>query len=161
MKKVEYSILYIFVILTLLFISCVSNGKSSEDFTKFIKKFYNDEEFQMSRIDFPIAGKVQEDGRIQIIEKEDWVILKPIDESNPDYKITTGKITEDLFRQQIVVKNTFSIDLEFTLNPTTNKWYLSTYSGISSVSLKAEVDPLVQDSSRSVRFVHPDSLKNE
>jgi hypothetical protein len=163
--KNTFALVFLGIILLYSLVSSCSGNKRDaqgrEDFKIFIEKFYKDKDFQLSRIDFPITGKIQEDGRVQIIEEENWEILKPLDPKSADYAIQIREISSDLIEQRIVVKQSFLIQLQFSLNPVSNDWYLSAYSGISGVAANAEVDPLLQDSSRTVRFVHPDSLKNE
>lgn len=152
------------LILGLLFLeACTPKGslptddQGREDFNAFINKFYSDINFQLERIDFPITGKMQEDGRPQIIEKEEWSVLKPIDPKDPDYKVYNRNIADDLIEQQIVVKRAFSIEMQFTLNQASNEWYLTSYTGVSGVAATANVDSMVQDSTRKVGFISNDS----
>ena len=163
MKKIFLSILA-FSFASLILFSCSGvkkDKKGREDFSVFIDKFYSDIEFQLSRIDFPITGKVQENGIPELIEKEDWVILKPVEKNNPEYVVQNIEIADDLIKQQIIVKQSFSIEMEFSLNKASNEWYLTSYTGVSGVAATPTVDSTLLDSTRTVRVVHPDSLKNE
>ncbi len=156
----------IFLIFT-AFSSCDSKGrlprdnKGREDFNVFIEKFYSDINFQLDRIDFPITGKKMEDGRFEIIEKNSWQILKPLDPNDKNIKVYNLNISDDLIEQQVVVNQAFSIEMQFSLNQVSKEWYLSSYTGINGIAANANIDPLLTDSTRRVRIIHPDSLKNE
>ncbi len=162
MKKIFFSMLA-FSFASLILFSCSGvkkDKKGREDFSVFIDKFYSDIEFQLSRINFPITGKVI-NGKPEFIHEEDWVILKPVDRKNPDYVVQNIEIAEDLIKQQIIVKQSFSIEMEFSLNQVSKEWFLSSYTGVSGVAASPTVDSTLLDSTRTVRVVHPDSLKNE
>lgn len=108
--------------------------KGREDFSAFIDKFYNDIEFQLSRIEFPVLTKPGEDGRPGFIEEENWRVMKPINKANADYEVTLIEISEDLMEQRILVKRTFIISLKYNLNKIDKQWYLTYYSGIGGES---------------------------
>jgi hypothetical protein len=104
------------------------DDKGREDFGAFIDKFYNDIEFQISRIEFPVLTKAGEDGRPGFIQEENWRVMKPINKANADYEVQLIEIAEDLMEQRILVKKAFIIVLKFNLN-IDNQWYLTYYSG--------------------------------
>jgi len=168
--KTNFSFAALLIFGLLLFEACTPKGtlprdnEGREDFKFFINKFYSDINFQLERVDFPITGKMQEDGRPQIIEKEEWSILKPIDPNDAGYKIYNRNIAHDLIEQQIVVKGAFSIEMQFTLNQTANEWYLTSYTGVSGVAATVKVDSMMLDSTRKVGFIRndsPDSFKKD
>jgi hypothetical protein len=102
MKSIYCSILL--ALFCSLFLSCSDikkDSKGREDFSIFINKFYSDIDFQLSRIEFPVLGGKLENGKNEIIEKEDWIILKPVDQKNPDYEVKNIEITDDLIEQKI------------------------------------------------------------
>ena len=139
MKSIYCSILLAFFYS--LFLSCSDikkDNKGREDFSVFINKFYSDIDFQLSRIEFPVPGSKLENGKVELIEKEDWTVLKPIDQKNPDYDVRNVEITDDLIEQRIVVKKSFIIKLQFSLNPVTKLWYLSSYPGVTGASASAK-----------------------
>jgi hypothetical protein len=161
--KTKITISLILIVGLSLLNACTRSGQlpkdnqGREDFNAFQQKFYNDVNFQLSRIDFPITGKIMEDGRVQIIEEEQWKVLKPIDFNNPAFKVIVRNKAYDLIEQQVIVNQAFSIDLQFSLNPASKEWYLSSYSGISDVVIKADVDSTLLDSTRSVRLIDSES----
>lgn len=106
------------------------DNKGREDFGAFIDKFYNDIEFQLSRIEFPVLTKPTEDGRPGFIEEENWRIMRPVNKANADYVVRLVEISDDLMEQHIVVKRAFVIVLKFNLNLANKQWYLTYYSGI-------------------------------
>ena len=129
------------------------DSKGRESFEYFINKFYSDIQFQMDRIDFPITGKIQENGLPKIIEREEWKILKPINRKNEQNKVVNINVSDDLIRQQIIVNNAYSITLEFSLNPASKEWYLSSYSGIGTVSSPTDSEQLLLDSTGTVKIL--------
>jgi hypothetical protein len=114
--------------------------KGREDFSAFIDKFYNDIEFQLSRVEFPVLTKPTEDGRPGLIEEENWRVMKPVNKANADYEVKLYEISEDLIEQRIIVKRAFIIELKYNLNPVDKQWYLTYYSGIGGQSYVGNKD---------------------
>ena len=147
MKSIYCSILL--ALFCSFFLSCSDikrDSKGREDFSIFIDKFYSDIDFQLSRIEFPVPGSKLENGKIELLEKEDWTVLKPIDQKNPDFDVRNVEITDELIEQRIVVKKSFIIKLQFSLNPVTKLWYLSSYPGVTgaraNTNLETEEKPI-------------------
>lgn len=151
------------LILSFIFISCGNqiekDAAGNEKFDSFVREFFSSEKFQLSRIQFPIAGK-KVDGSYVMIEEKDWKVLKPIDEKDPLNKTVTFKISSDYIKYSVVVGNAFSIDMEFNLDKTSKKWYLSSYSGMSATQVESQVDPELYDTSRQVLFKTNDNQSN-
>jgi hypothetical protein len=156
MKSIYCSILL--ALFCSLFLSCSDikkDSKGREDFSIFINKFYSDIDFQLSRIEFPVSGGKLENGKNEIIEKEDWIILKPVDQNNPDYEVKNIEITDDLIEQKIIVKKSFIIKLQFSLNRVTKLWYLSSYPGVTGASVDSKSE--IEENSENPVTVTPDS----
>ena len=160
MKKIILPLMLLSALI--LSLSSCSNSKKDkkgrEDFSIFIDKFYADIEFQLSRIEFPITGAEDESGKIEIIEKEDWTVLKPIERNNPDYETFIFELSDDLIEQRIIVKKTFIIKLQFSLNPVTKEWYLSSYPGIKGASGKVKSSTENEDVQIKVEKDQKDTL---
>jgi hypothetical protein len=128
----------IFAFFCIVILMSCGNGKSAsglplddrgrEDFGAFIDKFYNDINFQLSRVEFPVLTKAGEDGRPGFIEEENWRVMKAINSANADYEVQLIEIAEDFMEQRILVKKAFIIVLKFNLN-IDDQWYLTYYSG--------------------------------
>jgi hypothetical protein len=156
MKSIYCSILL--ALFCSLFLSCSDikrDNKGREDFSIFINKFYSDIDFQISRIEFPVTGSKLENGKNEIIEKEDWIILKPVDQNNPDYEVKNIEITDDLIEQKIIVKKSFIIKLQFSLNRVTKLWYLSSYPGVTGARVDTKSE--IEENSENPVTVTPDS----
>ena len=82
---------YIFL---LLFFICFCSPKQPEDFHKFIKRFYNDTTFQLSRIEFPIdvkeiSDEIENDSGslMQVYTKDNWRFRSRKDSDTMNFKI--------------------------------------------------------------------------
>jgi hypothetical protein len=95
-----------------------------ENFDEFYHKFHTDSVFQMSRIRFPLEGKMI-DGQDEIAwTKENWIVMrtKIYDIDHNQYK-TSFKKTETTFFQKFWLENSgLSADYRFELIG--KKWYL-------------------------------------
>ena len=76
---------YLPLLISLLLLSLVSchsskkslNKKSNiEDFESFYTKFHKDESFQMSRIKFPLQGKMVDESGDTKWSKQNWLMMK-------------------------------------------------------------------------------------
>ena len=69
-------------LLLLSLVSCHSSKKSInkksnvEDFESFYTKFHKDESFQMSRIKFPLQGKMVDESGDTKWTKQNWLMMK-------------------------------------------------------------------------------------
>ncbi len=156
MKSIYCSILLALFCSLLLSCSDIKkDSKGREDFSIFINKFYSDIDFQLTRIEFPVPGSKLENGKVELLEKEDWIILKPIDQKNPDFDVRNVEITDELIEQRIVVKKSFIIKLQFSLNPVTKLWYLSSYPGVTGA--RANTNSETEEKTINPVTVTPDS----
>lgn len=156
MKSIYCSILLALFCSLLLSCSDIKrDSKGREDFSIFINKFYSDIDFQLSRIEFPVPGSKLENGKVELLEKEDWTVLKPIDQKNPDFDVRNVEITDDLIEQRILVKKSFIVKLQFSLNRVTKLWYLSSYPGVTG----ARANPNSETEEKTINpvTVTPDS----
>lgn len=129
-----------------------------EDFTSFHEKFFNERTFQLSRIDFPVIGPMQEDGRPQFIEEEDWAVLQPTQKDDPSIQRQIVFTAEDLVEEYVVVQQAFVIKLRYSLQEATNQWFLTYYSGVSNPRLQPEADERFNDTSRTIAVIDSNAV---
>lgn len=129
-----------------------------EDFTAFHDKFFNERKFQLSRIDFPVMGPMQEDGRPKFIEEENWQVLQPTQKDDPKIKRQIVFTAEDLVEEYVVVQQAFVIKLRYSLQQATNQWYLTYYSGVSNPKLRPEADERFNDTSRTIAVIDSNAV---
>jgi hypothetical protein len=143
--KTKYTLLFI---LMLSFICCIGKqrpdkviGNNEENFDKFIKVFYSDSLFQMSRIIFPLSSDLNdtlsndsEQFKSPVLNRENWRILKDIYFKENDSIVNIdGEIFKRKFvrnysnvEESIYIENSgFFINIKFTLQ--NGKWYLIDY----------------------------------
>jgi hypothetical protein len=125
--------LYIIVILTILVSSpsCKSvkpktDNKSVavEDFDAFYKRFHEDVAFQMTRINFPLAGGLFEGNKTIKWTKNNWAPMKVKIDDVDSKKFKTSKLkTQTTFEQKVWIPNSgFKSEYKFEL--INNKWML-------------------------------------
>ena len=105
--------------------------KSSEDFNDFYTKFLKDEQFQLSRIEFPLEGEIVEDGKeIYEIEKKDWNMLigSIYDVDRAEYQVEIKEGPTDVFHRIYIDGSGVDIISKYKLIDT--KWYLVYYKSI-------------------------------
>jgi hypothetical protein len=100
-----------------------ANGR--EDFEAFYKKFHEDTLFQYQRIEFPLAG-IKGDGSEKVWTEEDWVLLKPIDLKNEDFKVYREQ-QGDFIKERIIYQDAFLIERNFSYSKESKKWLLTYY----------------------------------
>lgn len=137
-----------------------------EDFNAFHEKFFNEQKFQLSRIEFPVMGPMQEDGKPLFIEEEDWPMLKPTQKDDPTIKRQIVFTADDLVEEYVVVQQAFVIKIRYSLNKAINQWFLTYYSGVSDPQLRPSADERFDDSTRTIAvidttLVNSDSLNQE
>jgi len=114
---------------------------SKEDFDQFSKAFFTDSLFQMSRINFPLAGphslnvgSTFGDSIYSEWKEENWVMIKKLFQNQDSiikigqnvYKRRINK-TDSLVEERIFIENSGFEELQkFVLKD--GKWYLSYYS---------------------------------
>lgn len=118
--------------LVLLFLSSCGTSRKGvekeeakmEDFEQFYLKFHNDPNFQLSRIPFPIKGKLVEGSDDVEWTEDNWPIMKvPIwDINDPDFR-TDFERKETEFFQKVWIENTGFLS-EYRFELIDGKWYL-------------------------------------
>lgn len=121
-----------FFISLLLFslVSCHSSKKSSvkkssaEDFESFYTKFHKDESFQMSRIKFPLEGKMVDESGDTKWTKQNWLMMKVkiYDIDKKKYKVEYKKSKSSFYQKFWIEGSGFGAEYRFEL--LNNKWYL-------------------------------------
>ena len=131
-KRVTH-LIFLSAILCIALVACNSKVIQPEDFEAFYQKFTTDEEFQMSRIEFPLDGcETDDDTVIYWDNSEDWT---PITVSI--YNVDTTEFTVEKtysptkVELKIYIPNSgFGITKEFELIE--GKWYLVLYDSMST-----------------------------
>lgn len=122
------------VVLCVAIAACKSTKSvRTEDFEEFYQKFITDENFQLSRIDFPLEGyETDGDTAIYWNSADDWTMLTGsiYDVDTTEYKVEKDySPTEVLFK--IYIENSgFSVTQEYELQD--GKWYLVMYDSMSN-----------------------------
>jgi len=103
-----------------------------ETFKSFYNRFLKDEVFQLSRIEFPVDGEIQEED-IDIsgkIEQKDWVTLvgSIYDVDTNEYKVEIKEDSTDVYHRIYIPDS--SVDIEMKYKLIDNKWYLVYYKSI-------------------------------
>ena len=125
--------IYLFagLLLTLLLSSCDLFRKASkpadsspENFEEFYLRFHNDPAFQMSRLAFPLEGKLIESEGETEWTVENWPVMKvPIwDISDPIFKTDYQKEDTEFYQKVWVENSGFISEYRFELR--NGKWFL-------------------------------------
>ena len=95
-----------------------------EDFDTFYSKFHQDASFQMSRLQFPIKGKMVNGDEEKNWTKENWAVLKIkiYDVSRKKYKVDFKKSPTSFYQKFSLPDSGFSAEYRFELIK--NKWML-------------------------------------
>ncbi|HJV78078.1 MAG TPA: hypothetical protein VJ602_06805 [Paludibacter sp.] len=127
----------------------INTIKGTEDFEHFLKVFYTDSLFQVSRIVFPLKGErnidvpitatnVLGDSIIDGWEKKDWRMLTDTYFPNKDTVITIDNeryVRKTKKKNKLVVIDTYIEDSGFSVKEIfalkKNKWYLVFFSTLS------------------------------
>ncbi len=129
-----------------------------EDFEAFYKKFHEDTLFQYQRIEFPLAG-IGADGNDKIWTEEDWVLQKPVDLKNEDFKVMREK-QGDFIKERIIYQEAFIIERNFSYDKMSKKWLLTYYTEPHFPKDKGQNGTVSQsDSGTVITIPDPDSAK--
>ncbi|MBN2347737.1 MAG: DUF4348 domain-containing protein [Bacteroidales bacterium] len=98
--------------------------KKVEDFDIFYDKFHSDEQFQLSRIKFPLEGLSVDGIEEAQWSKDNWVIMKTriYDIDTTQYKIFYKKTEKDFTQKVWIEDSGFSSECRFELID--NTWFL-------------------------------------
>lgn len=108
-----------------------SNQNAPEDFKTFYAKFLNDENFQLSRINFPLEGEIiEEDLEASPIQRADWSMIKgsiyEVDQN--EYKVEIDENSTEVYHRVYIEDS--GVDIEIKYKQTDGKWYLVYYKSI-------------------------------
>lgn len=126
-------LLYIAAVPIALLLVLAGCGSQPEDFETFYKRFTTDEDFQLSRIEFPLAGcETDNDTTIFWNSPEDWAFLS---EPSADLDTTIFRIEREVTATYAMVKvyledSGFGSTEEYEL--VKGKWYLRSYDSMSN-----------------------------
>ncbi|WP_029904181.1 DUF4348 domain-containing protein [Prevotella sp. 10(H)] len=130
------------IITTLGLMACNLNSKAANDlqstkqapenFKDFYEKFLTDEEFQLSRINFPLEGEIIDED-IEItgeIEETDWEMLtNSIYEVDTDeYQVEIKEDADEVFHRVYIQDS--GVDIIEKYKRIKGKWYLVYYKSI-------------------------------
>ncbi len=131
-RAIQLSVLS--VVLCTAMVACKSSKTiQAEDFEEFYQKFLTDEDFQLSRIEFPLEGcETDADTTIYWDSADDWAMLTG---SIDDVDTTEYKVEKNYSPTKVVLKiyiedSGFSITQEYELED--GKWYLMLYDSMSN-----------------------------
>ncbi len=98
--------------------------KNTENFDEFYHKFHTDSVFQMSRIRFPLEGKMI-NGQDEIEwTKDNWMLMRTkISDIDPKQYKTSYKKTETTFYQKFWLENS-GLSAEYRFELIGKKWFL-------------------------------------
>ncbi|MBK8517648.1 MAG: DUF4348 domain-containing protein [Saprospiraceae bacterium] len=125
-NKFRYRLFLGIIILSLSSCSVFHKGKKEtiEDFDQFYNRFHSDPAFQMSRINFPIRGKMIDGDNEKTWTKSNWALLKVkiYDVDKKKYKVSYKK-TEKSFVEKFWLENS-GFSSEYIFEVIDNKWML-------------------------------------
>lgn len=103
----------------------VNNPPTQENFEDFYQRFHQDEQFQLTRIAFPIDGSFIDHKGEQSWNRNNWTPLKTMiqDVDENDYDIETTK-SADRFYQKVWIEGSGFLS-EYTWQRIDGKWYLT------------------------------------
>ncbi|WP_306352587.1 hypothetical protein [Flavobacterium sp. '19STA2R22 D10 B1'] len=110
----------------------ISTAITQETFESFYNKFHKDSLFQMSRIKFPLQGKLYDHGEEVEWKKENWSLfihsLEEVDTTQ--YKISR-EITPQIITEKVWIQDSgFFSEMKYEyLN---NEWFLTYYNEINN-----------------------------
>lgn len=129
--QVIFGLVLVFsILLGLLFKSISSNY--SENFEEFNRQFHSDSIFQLSRINFPIEGKLIEGFDKQNWTSKNWELMKiPVSEKSSlrNYKHSVRK-TEDFVIEKFWIDNS-GFHFERRFKKIDGKWFLIYYNDVN------------------------------
>lgn len=122
------------IVLCVAAVAC-KNAKTiqAEDFEEFYQKFITDEDFQLSRIDFPLDGcETDSDTTIYWNSANDWAMLTISihDVDTTEYKVEKSYLPAKVVLKIYIPDSGFGIIQEYELQD--GKWYLALYDSMSN-----------------------------
>ncbi|MFV0538871.1 MAG: hypothetical protein ACK5M3_16130 [Dysgonomonas sp.] len=102
-----------------------------EDFKTFYAKFLKDENFQLSRINFPLEGEIiEEDLEASPIQRADWSMIKgsvyEVDQN--EYKVEIKESSTEV-DHRIYIEDS-GVDISLKYKQIEEKWFLVYYKSI-------------------------------
>lgn len=102
-----------------------------EDFRSFYVKFLQDENFQLSRINFPLEGEIiEEDIEVSPIQRTDWSMIKgsvyEVDQN--EYKVEINENSTEV-DHRIYIEDS-GVDILLKYKQIDGKWHLVYYKSI-------------------------------
>ena len=128
--RISFFLFFLFCLIGLVTLDSCSGSKSAvsadkpEDFDQFYDRFHADENFQMSRIQFPLGGKSVDTNGERVWTPDNWIPMKVkiMDVDTNTYKVDYNK-TEDTFVQKFWLPGSgFSAEYRFARK--NGQWFL-------------------------------------
>lgn len=117
---------------TIVNVAKTDNIDGVESFRTFYTRFLKDEAFQLSRIEFPVDGEIQEEDKdiSGKIEKKDWITLvgSIYDVDQKEYTVEIKEDSTDVYHRIYIPDS--SVDIEMKYKLIDNKWYMIYYRSI-------------------------------
>ena len=129
--QVIFGLILVLSILLGLFIKSISSNHS-ENFEEFNCQFHSDSIFQLSRINFPIEGKLIEGFEKQNWTSKNWELMKiPVSEKSslPNHKHSVRKTDGILIEKFWIDNSDFLVERRF--KKIDGKWFLIYYNDIN------------------------------
>jgi len=129
--QVIFGLVIVLSILFGLFIKSISSNHS-ENFEEFNRQFHSDSIFQLSRINFPIEGKLIEGFEKQNWTSKNWELMKiPVLEKSSlyNYKHSVRKTDEVVVEKFWIENSDFLVERRF--KKIDGKWFLIYYNDIN------------------------------
>ena len=129
--QVIFGLVIVLSILLGLFIKSISSNYS-ENFEEFNRQFHSDSIFQLSRINFPIEGKLIEGFDKQDWTYKNWELMKiPVSEKSslPNFEHSVRK-TEEVVIEKFWIDNS-GFHFERRFKKIDGKWFLIYYNDVN------------------------------
>lgn len=135
--QVIFGLVIVFSISLGLFIQSIISNKSSasirlENFEEFNRQFHSDSIFQLSRINFPIEGKLIEGFDKQSWTSKNWELMKtPVSKKSslPNYRHTLNKNDNIVIEKFWIDNSDFIVERRFRIID--GKWFLIYYNDVN------------------------------
>lgn len=110
-----------------------TDEQGREDFEAFYTQYYADSLFQLQRTEFPLLGQDPTGEQERFYwDIDNWQHLKPIEVDDSSVELLPIIDMDTWMRERILIHKSFYIEKQFTL--INNKWYLTSYSGITPIN---------------------------
>jgi hypothetical protein len=129
--QVIFGLVIVLSILLGLFIKSISSNYS-ENFEEFNRQFHSDSIFQLSRINFPIEGKLIEGFDKQDWTSKNWELMKiPVSEKSSlaNYKHSVRKTDGEVIEKFWIGNSDFLVERRF--KKIDGKWFLIYYNDVN------------------------------